>query len=115
MKQMIYLILSIMISLTTNAATINDLKRALDRPVPTQRFKLSTDKWTLHNHIRELEIKQTLEKCKLERKLCSDYKELALDITPTVETQFIKNPSWTIAGISISFAVGLLAGALLID
>ena len=104
-----------MITLNIFGTELNDLKIALSNPAPVdKRFKLISGNWILSNGFREREIKNKLFSCKTRLIACDKYKALAKDFKPEIKTYLLKNQSWTIAGMAISFSAGLAVGLILI-
>lgn len=104
-----------MVTLSVSGAELSDLKSALDNPAPTdKRFKLISGDWILSNGFREREIKVKLYSCKARIIACDKYRALAKDFQPEVKTYLLKNQSWTIAGMAVSFSAGLAIGLILV-
>ena len=129
---------TLMICLIANiatAASLIDLKNALDtKPPGDRRQKLIYDYpdgngWICHNSFRERQIKDKLFLCKEQKKFttiqveaftayksacrsfresCDKYRNLALDVKP--EVVLLKDPAWLIGGVTITFGLGFLLG-----
>ncbi|PIS01507.1 MAG: hypothetical protein COT84_01990 [Chlamydiae bacterium CG10_big_fil_rev_8_21_14_0_10_35_9] len=85
----------------------------LEEPSLIERQKIRTPNgWICHNGVRERQINDKLQELQIKVNSCQLIKEKALDVSP--EINLFPNTTFVIAGLTISFSLGLVAGILLI-